>query len=61
MQARARRARFDVVIAIFFLHHLPDDELAALRINYGSKCRRAESSIRSTRAGTGCPAWWDGC
>ena len=22
--------RFDLVIAIFFLHHLPDDELAAL-------------------------------
>ena len=28
--ARAAEGRFDAVIAIFFLHHLPDDELAAL-------------------------------
>ncbi len=29
-QGSVAEGRFDVVIAIFFLHHLPDDELAAL-------------------------------
>jgi SAM-dependent methyltransferase len=29
-QGTRTEGRFDVVIAIFFLHHLPDDELAAL-------------------------------
>ncbi len=60
-QGTGSEGRYDAVIAVFFLHHLPDGELAGLPARLRRISRRAESSTRSTPVHGGCRAWSDDC
>ncbi|MEI9970558.1 MAG: class I SAM-dependent methyltransferase [Ignavibacteriota bacterium] len=54
--------KFDVVMAIFFLHHLPDDDLAELpRKVQGWLAPGGTFYSRSIPAVAGYPVRWDGC